>query len=100
MKGCTYITNSHLHHFPSQIHQVNIKLLNLINHRPELVQQIRKLKEVHSTKPFHPLPQPPILHPILTNNQPPFQTSTLQHIFKHIFKAHLDLQEDHHRKAL
>src|SRR5690606_4823589 len=33
-------------------------------------------------------------------NDGPFETSTLQHIFKEIFKAGLELQEDDHRKAL
>ncbi|PGM50789.1 chorismate mutase, partial [Bacillus sp. AFS053548] len=33
-------------------------------------------------------------------NEGPFETSTLQHIFKTIFQASLELQEDDHRKAL
>lgn len=41
-----------------------------------------------------------MLNLIAENNKGPFETSTLQHIFKEIFKASLELQEDDHRKAL
>ena len=37
---------------------------------------------------------------IAENNEGPFETSTVQHIFKTIFKAGLELQEDDNRKAL
>lgn len=37
---------------------------------------------------------------IAENNEGPFETSTVQHIFKTIFKASLELQEDDNRKAL
>ncbi len=35
---------------------------------------------------------------ILEHNDGPFDTATLKHIFKEIFKAGLDLQEDDHKK--
>src|SRR5690606_29193167 len=41
-----------------------------------------------------------MLNLILANNNGPFENSTIQHIFKEIFKAALELQEDDHRKAL
>lgn len=37
---------------------------------------------------------------IATNNQGPFETATLQHLFKQIFKASLELQEEDNSKAL
>lgn len=37
---------------------------------------------------------------IAEQNEGPFETTTLQHIFKTIFKASLELQEDDNRKAL
>lgn len=100
MKGWTYMTNSDLQHLRSQIDEVNMKLLKLINERGELVQEIGKLKGMQSTKRFDPVRERAMLDAILSKNEGPFQTSTLQHIFKEIFKAHLELQEDDHRKAL
>lgn len=100
MKGWTYMTNSDLQHLRSQIDEVNMKLLKLINERGELVQEIGKLKGMQSTKRFDPVRERAMLDSILSKNEGPFQTSTLQHIFKEIFKAHLELQEDDHRKAL
>lgn len=41
-----------------------------------------------------------MLNQILEENDGPFENSTIQHIFKEIFKAGLELQEDDHSKAL
>jgi 3-deoxy-7-phosphoheptulonate synthase/chorismate mutase len=41
-----------------------------------------------------------MLNEIIENNDGPFENSTIQHIFKEIFKAGLELQEDDHSKAL
>ncbi len=41
-----------------------------------------------------------MLNSIVRKNDGPFEDSTIEHIFKEIFKASLELQEDDHRKAL
>ena len=52
------------------------------------------------TKRFDPVREREVLDMIAENNEGPFETSTVQHIFKTIFKASLELQEDDNRKAL
>ncbi|WP_028399783.1 bifunctional 3-deoxy-7-phosphoheptulonate synthase/chorismate mutase [Ectobacillus panaciterrae] len=84
----------------TQIDETNLKLLKLLNERGRLVQEIGKLKEVQGVKRFDPVRERNMLDLIAEHNDGPFETSTLQHIFKTIFKTALELQEDDHRKAL
>ena len=52
------------------------------------------------SKRFDPVQERKLLDLIADHNEGPFETSTIQHIFKQIFKASLELQEDDNRKAL
>ncbi|MFA8439232.1 bifunctional 3-deoxy-7-phosphoheptulonate synthase/chorismate mutase [Pueribacillus sp. YX66] len=83
-----------------QLDEVNLQLLELINKRAELVQEIGQVKKVQGVNRFDPVRERNMLDLIAEKNTGPFETSTLQHIFKEIFKASLELQEDDHRKAL
>lgn len=86
--------------FRDQLDSVNLDLLELINRRAALVQQIGQVKEKQSMKRFDPVRERTMLDKITSNNDGPFQNATIEHIFKEIFKAGLELQEDDHRKAL
>ena len=84
----------------SEIDQLNLQILELLNERGRLVQEVGNLKEVQGVKRFDPVRERNMLDLIAENNNNSFETSTLQHIFKQIFQAGLELQEDDHRKAL
>ncbi|PWA09474.1 chorismate mutase [Pueribacillus theae] len=92
--------NVELEQLREQLDDVNLKLLELINKRAELVQEIGNVKKVQGVNRFDPVRERDMLDLIAEKNEGPFETSTLQHIFKEIFKASLELQEDDHRKAL
>src|SRR5690625_3907826 len=49
---------------------------------------------------FDPVREREMLDLIKKHNNGPFEDATIEHIFKEIFKAGLELQEDDHRKAL
>ncbi|WP_416826383.1 bifunctional 3-deoxy-7-phosphoheptulonate synthase/chorismate mutase [Ectobacillus polymachus] len=83
-----------------RVDEINLQLLHLLNERGKVVQKIGEQKKVHGVKRFDPVRERQVLDIIAENNEGPFETSTLQHIFKTIFKASLELQEDDHRKAL
>lgn len=78
----------------------NLEILKLINERGKLVQDIGKIKEAQGVHRYDPVRERAMLDLITENNDGPFETSTLQHIFKEIFKAGLDLQEDDTQKGL
>lgn len=84
----------------TELDEVNKELLSLINKRGELVQQIGKIKSAQGIKKYDPVRERHMLDLISTENEGPFDTSTLHHLFKEIFKAGLELQEDDHKKEL
>ncbi|MCF6411954.1 bifunctional 3-deoxy-7-phosphoheptulonate synthase/chorismate mutase [Pseudalkalibacillus salsuginis] len=84
----------------TEIEDVNMKILELLNQRGEIVQKIGKVKEAQGINRFDPVRERQLLNLVSENNKGPFETSTLQHIFKTIFKASLELQKEDNRKAL
>ncbi|CAM4384618.1 chorismate mutase [Bacillus manliponensis] len=94
------MANHELDQLRKQVDDINLQLLQLLNKRAKVVQQIGEQKKLQGTKRFDPVREREVLNMIADNNEGPFETSTLQYIFKTIFKASLELQEDDHRKAL
>ncbi|MBD8069000.1 bifunctional 3-deoxy-7-phosphoheptulonate synthase/chorismate mutase [Bacillus sp. PS06] len=94
------MSNAELDTLRDRVDEINLKLLELISERATLVQEIGKAKEVQGVNQYDPVRERHMLNLINEHNQGPFETSTLQHIFKEIFKAGLELQKDDHRKAL
>src|SRR5690625_3862096 len=84
----------------NQLDEVNLEILEKINHRAQLVKEIGQLKEKQGVNRFDPVRERDMLDKITKANTGPFVSSTIEHIFKEIFKAGLELQEDDHRKAL
>ncbi len=84
----------------TELDDVNKELLAIINKRGELVQRIGKIKSAQGMKKYDPVRERHMLNLISSDNEGPFETSTLQHLFKEIFKAGLELQEDNHKKEL
>ncbi len=91
---------SELEMLRSKIEKTTLEILELLNERGEIAQEIGKQKEMQGVKRFDPVQERKLLDLIAANNKGPFETSTVQHIFKQIFKASLELQEDDNRKAL
>jgi len=91
---------SDLESLRSQIEKTTLKMLELLNERGRIAQEIGKLKEMQGVKRFDPVQERKLLNLLADHNEGPFSTSTVQHIFKQIFKASLELQEDDHRQAL
>ncbi len=77
-----------------------MQLLSLINERARTVQEIGRVKETQGVNRYDPVRERHMLDLIKDNNDGPFENSTILHLFKQIFKAGLELQEDDHRKAL
>lgn len=92
--------NKELEQLRDRIDELNVQLLNLINERGQLVKEIGRVKESQGVNRYDPVRERKMLDKILENNDGPFEKSTVQHLFKEIFKAGLELQEDDHRKAL
>jgi 3-deoxy-7-phosphoheptulonate synthase / chorismate mutase len=94
------MANNELVQLRNSVDEINLQLLHLLNKRAEIVQQIGQQKKLQGTKRFDPVREREVLDMIAEHNEGPFETSTVQHIFKTILKASLELQEDDNRKAL
>jgi 3-deoxy-7-phosphoheptulonate synthase / chorismate mutase len=94
------MNHSELNELRKVLDDINKDLLKLINARGELVQKIGRIKAAQGMKKYDPVRERHMLNLIATENEGPFETSTLQHLFKEIFKAGLDLQEDRERQEL
>ena len=92
--------NEQLEELRGQLDDVNEKLVELMNERAQLAQEIGRVKSSQGMNRFDPVRERKMLDMIEEKNKGPFETGTLQHLFKQIFKASLELQEDDHRKAL
>ncbi|GAB3065459.1 bifunctional 3-deoxy-7-phosphoheptulonate synthase/chorismate mutase [Virgibacillus ainsalahensis] len=94
------MSQNELEQLRSQLDDINLEILELINRRAKSVQQIGQIKTKQSIKRFDPLRERDMLDKITEQNDGPFEKSTIEHIFKEIFKASLELQIDDNRKAL
>ncbi|WP_407272263.1 bifunctional 3-deoxy-7-phosphoheptulonate synthase/chorismate mutase [Radiobacillus sp. PE A8.2] len=94
------MSNEQLDQLREKMDEVNLQILDLINSRAEIVQQISQVKEKLGANRFDPLREREMLNLITQHNSGPFENSTIVQLFKEIFKASLELQEDDHTKAL
>ncbi len=94
------MSNQKLDELRGQLDEVNLQLLNLINKRGDLVKEIGQIKEQQGMNRFDPVRERVMLDQLSKHNGGPFEDSTIVHLFKEIFKAALELQQDDHRKAL
>ncbi|MCQ6278395.1 bifunctional 3-deoxy-7-phosphoheptulonate synthase/chorismate mutase [Bacillus sp. EB600] len=92
--------NNELDQLRTRVDEVNLEILKLINERAQLVQDIGRAKEGQGVYRYDPVRERKMLDLIKAQNEGPFENSTIDHIFKEIFKASLDLQKDGHSKAL
>jgi 3-deoxy-7-phosphoheptulonate synthase/chorismate mutase len=84
----------------TELDEINKQILQLISERGDLVKEIGQIKTKQGMKKYDPVRERHMLNLIASENTGPFDTSTMQHLFKEIFKAGLELQEEDHRKVL
>jgi len=83
-----------------QLDEINLQLLDLINKRASLVQEIGKEKLKQGVNRFDPERERQMLNLIVENNEGPFSDEAIRHLFKQIFSASLDLQKEDNKKVL
>jgi len=94
------MSNNQLEQLRKKVEEQNLQILQLINERAKTVQEIGRVKETQGVNRYDPVRERHMLNQIIENNNGPFEDSTILHLFKQIFKAGLELQQDDHRKAL
>jgi 3-deoxy-7-phosphoheptulonate synthase / chorismate mutase len=94
------MSNQELDQLREQLDVINFQLLELLNKRGEIAKEIGNVKKKQGINKYDPVRERTMLDMITEKNEGPFETATLHHIFKQIFKAGLDLQVEDHQKAL
>src|SRR5690625_631440 len=94
------MSNVSIDQLREKFNKINIDILKFINERAEIVQEIGEIKGKQSTRRFDPVRERDMLNSIISHNDGPFTNSTIEHIFKEIFKAGLEIQEDEHQKEI
>ncbi|HEY4392396.1 MAG TPA: bifunctional 3-deoxy-7-phosphoheptulonate synthase/chorismate mutase [Paenibacillus sp.] len=92
--------SNNLDELRTKLDTVNKELLRLLNERAEVVQAIGEIKEKQGVPKFDPVRERKMLDELTALNPGPFRDASIKHIFKEIFKASLDLQEDDHKRQL
>jgi 3-deoxy-7-phosphoheptulonate synthase / chorismate mutase len=83
-----------------QLDEINGKLLELMNQRAAVVQQIGEVKKQQGVNKYDPVREQDMLNRLVQANKGPFDNGTIRHLFKQIFKASLDLQQQDQKKVL
>ncbi|MBB4824288.1 3-deoxy-7-phosphoheptulonate synthase/chorismate mutase [Sporosarcina luteola] len=83
-----------------RVDELNIKILDLINERTAVVQEIGKVKEKQGVNRYDPIREREMLNFLKETNKGPLPNGVLEQIFKGIFLSALEIQEDEQRKAL
>ncbi|MET3682670.1 3-deoxy-7-phosphoheptulonate synthase/chorismate mutase [Alkalibacillus flavidus] len=92
--------NNQLDNLRDELDDVNIKLLELINERGRLVKELGDIKKAQGMKAYDPERERDMLNHIIDQHEGPFEYATIEHIFKQIFKAAKELQEEDYHKTL
>ncbi|MCZ8515163.1 bifunctional 3-deoxy-7-phosphoheptulonate synthase/chorismate mutase [Paenibacillus filicis] len=94
------MTTPSLEQLRNKLNIINHHLLELLSDRARVVQEIGDVKENQGTPKFDPVREKEMLSELVAANKGPFDDKTIQHLFKQIFQASLNLQESEHKKHL
>ncbi|GGH16503.1 bifunctional 3-deoxy-7-phosphoheptulonate synthase/chorismate mutase [Paenibacillus segetis] len=92
--------NEQLEQLRLKLNEINGELLKLLNERAEVVRSIGEIKEKQGVPKFDPVRERAMLEELTSQNPGPFKNAEIKHIFKEIFKASLNLQEEDHKQQL
>ncbi|AWB44223.1 chorismate mutase [Paenibacillus sp. CAA11] len=84
----------------AQLDELNENLLRLLNERAQVVRAIGEIKEKQGVPRFDPVREKAMLDELVKQNPGPFSDTEIKHLFKEIFKASLNLQEEDHKQQL
>lgn len=92
--------NDQLEILRDKLNGINLEMLRLLNERAQIAREIGEVKEKQGIPKFDPVRERAMLEELTAQNPGPFKDAAVKHIFKEIFKASLNLQEEDHKKQL
>lgn len=89
-----------LYQLREQLDAINSQLLEMLSDRARIVQEIGQAKGKQGVPKFDPVREKSMLDTLVANNKGPFDDKTIRHLFKQIFQASLNLQQEEQKKHL
>jgi len=77
----------------SEIDEINLQLLELLNKRATIASEIGKIQAQHGSQIYDPQRESQMLTILQMANEGPFSNETISALFKEVFKATLNLEE-------
>ncbi len=77
----------------SEIDEINLKLLDLLNQRASIASEIGKIQSQLGSQIYDPQRESQMLTDLQMANEGPFSNETISALFKEVFKATLNLEE-------
>ncbi|MFW5436880.1 bifunctional 3-deoxy-7-phosphoheptulonate synthase/chorismate mutase [Paenibacillus apiarius] len=94
------MTQRNVNQLRKDLDTVNVQLLELLSERARISQEIGHVKNKQGVPKFDPVQEKNMLDLLIANNTGPFDDKTIRHLFKQIFQASLNLQQEEHKKHL
>src|SRR5699024_2405606 len=99
-RGVLQMSNGNVENLREDLDALNLEKLDIINKRAGIVQEIGEIKSKQSTQAFDTVRERDMLNHIIDHNNGQFKNATVEHIFKEIFKAGLEIQVDDQLKDI
>ncbi|CAH8713266.1 bifunctional 3-deoxy-7-phosphoheptulonate synthase/chorismate mutase [Paenibacillus thiaminolyticus] len=94
------MTQRNVHQLREQLDAINAQLLELLSERARVTQEIGSEKGKQGVPKFDPVREKAMLDRLVASNTGPFDDKTIRHLFKQIFQASLNLQQEEQKKHL
>ncbi|WCR28163.1 bifunctional 3-deoxy-7-phosphoheptulonate synthase/chorismate mutase [Paenibacillus thiaminolyticus] len=94
------MTQRNVHQLREQLDAINAQLLELLSERARVTQEIGSEKGKQGVPKFDPVREKTMLDRLVASNKGPFDDKTIRHLFKQIFQASLNLQQEEQKKHL
>ncbi|AQS56067.1 bifunctional 3-deoxy-7-phosphoheptulonate synthase/chorismate mutase [Novibacillus thermophilus] len=94
------MAHDRLEELRKELDKLNLDILDAITKRATIVQEIGKVKAKQGIDKFDPIREKKMLDELVAKNNGPFDDNTVRYLFKQIFKASLELQQNDQKKVL
>jgi 3-deoxy-7-phosphoheptulonate synthase / chorismate mutase len=91
-------SQNQLHQLRQEIDDINMKLLELLNQRASVASEIGKVQAELGTTFYDPVREGYMLEQLQKANEGPFSNASISNLFREIFRATLELEEQEHRQ--
>ena len=92
------IMNEKIESLRTRIDDLNLRLLDLLSQRAEIAEAIGELQSRQGLSHYDPVREQRMLEALTESNRGPFTDATVKSLFKQIFQASMQLEDDQDKK--